>query len=197
VLVTAGLPADVLLCATTNSTAFAVLHLSAPATAAVTARAKLESAIQGLLAAAARHQPSVLQQVQSDLLSLLQLVVLPELTVGGHITLKEPMLSAVSRIIKGRSCIVVCCIVLFFCGHCDVLPELTAGGHITPKEPTLSAVSRIIKGRFCTVACCCLVLLSCGHCDTAALQAGACRKLMFAGPDDLLAQQQQRCCCCM
>jgi hypothetical protein len=42
----------------------------------------------------------VLQQVQSDLLSLLQLVVLPELTPGGVI--KEPTLSAVSRIIKGR-----------------------------------------------------------------------------------------------
>jgi hypothetical protein len=66
----------------------------------VTARAKLESAIQTLLAAAATQQPSLLQQVQGDLLSLLQLVVLPELTPGGVI--KEPTLSAVSRIIKGR-----------------------------------------------------------------------------------------------
>jgi hypothetical protein len=75
--------------------------------AAVTARAELQSAIQSLLAAAASKQPSVLQQVQGDLLQLLQLVVLPELLPAGGsassaAVIKEPALSAVSRILKGE-----------------------------------------------------------------------------------------------
>jgi hypothetical protein len=79
----------------------AVILWCATQTPAVTARAKLETAIQSLLAAAASQQTSVLQQVQGDLLALLQLVVLPQLSAAGGV-IKEPQLSAVSRIIKGR-----------------------------------------------------------------------------------------------
>ena len=42
----------------------------------------------------------MLQQLQEDLLALLQQVVIPQLRPGE--VLKEPGLSAVSRIIKGR-----------------------------------------------------------------------------------------------
>lgn len=66
---------------------------------AVTARSKLEAAIHSLLLVASSKQASVLQQMQADLLTMLELVVLPELRPG--VVATGATLSAVSRIIRG------------------------------------------------------------------------------------------------
>lgn len=80
---------------------------------AVTAKSKLDAAISDLLSAASQQQRDVLQQLQDDLVTLLQQVVIPQLTsvaAGASSSssreagLKEPGLSAVTRIMKGNSC---------------------------------------------------------------------------------------------
>ncbi|KAF8072467.1 hypothetical protein HT031_000126 [Scenedesmus sp. PABB004] len=65
----------------------------------VAARTRLQAAVRTLLRDAATKQPGALAQLQADLLALLRSVVLPVLAPGA--ALREPALSAVSRVVKG------------------------------------------------------------------------------------------------